>query len=305
MPSSLRRLALSLAAPASLALLALPAPTLTPPLGAQSNAERIANDHFTRSHDYDLVHQRIELRDFNWDSTSFAGRVTTTLVALRPAMDSVLLDAGALLRVTAARDAAGTPLATQPYGDTLVVRLPRPAAFGDSVRFTLDYQGRVQNGRGLTFLRPEGRPHRPLQLWSQGEAQNNHDWFPTYDFPNDKMTWELLPTVPDSLTAISNGRLVSDQRNRDHTHTLHWSQQQPSATYLVSLIVGPYARIHDTWRGIPVDYYVYREDTALARPLFHVTPDMIETYSRLTGVPYPWAKYARPPWPTSSAGWRT
>ncbi|MBX6330606.1 MAG: HEAT repeat domain-containing protein, partial [Gemmatimonadaceae bacterium] len=164
---------------------------------------------------------------------------------------------------------------------------------GDTVRFTLDYQGRVQNGRGLTFLRPEGRPHRALQLWSQGEAQNNHDWFPTYDFPNDKMTWELLATVPDSLTAISNGRLVSDQRNRDHTHTLHWSQEQPSATYLVSLIVGPYARIHDTWRGIPVDYYVYREDTALARPLFHVTPDMIETYSRLTGVPYPWAKYAQ------------
>jgi aminopeptidase N len=293
MPSSLRRLALSLAAPASVALLALPAPALTAPLGAQSNAERIANDHFTRSHDYDLVHQRIELRDFNWDSTSFAGRVTTTLVALRPAMDSVILDAGALLRVTAARDAAGTALATQPYGDTLVVRLPRPAAFGDTVRFTLDYQGRVRNGRGLTFLRPEGRPHRPLQLWSQGEAQNNHDWFPTYDFPNDKMTWELLATVPDSLTAISNGRLVSDRRNRDHTRTLHWSQERPSATYLVSLIVGPYAKVHDTWRDIPVDYYVYREDTALARALFRVTPDMMETYSRLTGVPYPWAKYAQ------------
>ena len=28
-------------------------------------------------------------------------------------------------------------------------------------------------------------------------------------------------------------------------------------------------------------------------PLFKVTPDMIEVYSRLTGVPYPWAKYAQ------------
>jgi aminopeptidase N len=42
-----------------------------------------------------------------------------------------------------------------------------------------------------------------------------------------------------------------------------------------------------------VDYYVYREDSALARPLFKVTPDMIDTYSRLTGVAYPWAKYAQ------------
>ena len=52
-------------------------------------------------------------------------------------------------------------------------------------------------------------------------------------------------------------------------------------------------RISDRWRDIPLDYYVYREDSALARPLFGVTPDMMETYTRLTGVPYPWNKYAQ------------
>jgi len=31
-----------------------------------------------------LVHQRIEVQNFDWDSTSLDGRVTTTLVALRP-----------------------------------------------------------------------------------------------------------------------------------------------------------------------------------------------------------------------------
>jgi aminopeptidase N len=72
-----------------------------------------------------------------------------------------------------------------------------------------------------------------------------------------------------------------------------WRQAKPSATYLVSLIVAPLAKITDTWRGVPVDYYVYREDSALARPLFHVTPDMIDVYSTLTGIRYPWAKYAQ------------
>jgi len=52
-------------------------------------------------------------------------------------------------------------------------------------------------------------------------------------------------------------------------------------------------KIHDSWKGIPVDYYVYREDSAKAWRLFHVTPDMIDTYSTLTGVPYPWPKYAQ------------
>src|SRR5690349_25172208 len=56
--------------------------------GAQNlNLESMANDRYTRSHDYDLVNQRIAVRDFNWDSLSFTGSVSTTLIALRPAMD--------------------------------------------------------------------------------------------------------------------------------------------------------------------------------------------------------------------------
>src|SRR2546427_12498278 len=66
-------------------------------LNAQSNAELMANDHYTRSHDYDLIHQRIEVANFDWDSTSFDGRVTTTVVSRRAALDSLIPDAGAKL----------------------------------------------------------------------------------------------------------------------------------------------------------------------------------------------------------------
>ena len=263
------------------------------PAVAQSNAERIANDRYTRSHDYNLVHQRIALRDFSWDSTAFDGRVSTTLVSLRSAMDSVVLDAGALLDIQRVSDRKGKLRFTR-HGDTLVVHLRRPAAFRDTVRFDVAYHAKIESGRGLTFITPEGRPHRPLQIWSQGEDHNSHYWFPTYDFPNDKMTWELVATVPDSFTVVSNGRLVSEKRNRKAgTRTFDWKLEHPSATYLVSLVVAPLAKIHDTWRGKPVDYYVYHADSARAAQLFRVTPDMIEVYSQLTGVPYPWAKYAQ------------
>ncbi len=260
---------------------------------AQSNAERIANDAYTRSHDYDLVHQRIEVRNFDWDSTSLDGRVTTTLVALRPGLDSVILDAGKQLVVSRVVDARGRALRSAPHGDALVVYPARPLAFHDTVRFTIDYHARIDNGRGLTFIEPEGREHRPQQIWSQGEDDNNHYWFPTYDFPNDKMTWELVATVPRQYAVVSNGRLVADRRNPDGTHTVTWRQDPRSATYLVSLIVAPLVRLADTWRGIPVEYYVYRADSSRAHRLFGVTPDMMEVYSRLTGVRYPWAKYAQ------------
>lgn len=263
-----------------------------------SNAERMANDRYTRSHDYDLLHERIEIGRFDWDSLSFSGRVTVSFRALRPAFDSVVLDAGALLNITGVSTAGSAPrpaqLAFDHVRDTLVVHLARPVAMGDTVRFTIDYLGRVKNGDGLTFIEADSiPPRRPRQIWSQGEDDNNHDWFPTYDFPNDKATWELIATVPKGFTAVSNGSLVADRQNRDGTRTMGWSQKSPSATYLVSLVVAPLVKVTDHWRTVPVDYYVYREDSARARPLFRVTPDMIDVYSRLTGISYPWAKYAQ------------
>src|SRR5213596_3511637 len=270
------------------ALLALAAP-----VAAQSNAERVVNDAYTRAHDYDLVQQRLPIWNFDWDSTSLDGRVTTTLVALRPGLDSVILDAGKRLVVSRVVDARGTSLRSSAHGDTLVVYPARPLAFRDTLRFSIDYRARIDNGRGLTFIEPEGREHRPQQIWSQGEDHNNHFWFPTYDFPNDKMTWELAATVPRQYSVVSNGRLVTDRRNPDGTHTVTWRQDPRSATYLVSLIVAPLVKLADTWRGMPVEYYVYRADSNRARRLFGVTPDMIEVYSQLTGVRYPWAKYAQ------------
>src|SRR5690348_10906932 len=232
------------------------------PLRAQNpNLESIANDRYTRSHDYDLVHQRIAVRDFDWDSLSFAGSVATTLVALRPNMDSVVMDAGALLAIGRVASSTGAVLRTSRHGDTLVVHLPRPVAFRDTVRFSIDYAARVENGRGLTFI-PE-RPHTPRQIWSQGEDHDNHYWFPTYDFPNDKMTWEVEGTVPAGYTLVSNGALVSETAGANGSRTFHWREDRPSATYLASIVVAPLARIHDSWNNVPVDYYVYHADSAL------------------------------------------
>lgn len=273
------------------------------PLAAQnvqpsSNAERILNDQYTRSHDYDLVHQRIELSNFDWDSLAFDGRVVTTVVARRPGLDSLVLDADSLLDIRTvttlpARGRRSLGLGSAHRGDTLVVRFSRPVPFGDTTRFVITYHGRVDNGRGLTFIKAEpGRAHRPQQIWSQGEDFDNHRWFPTYDFPNDKLTWELAATLPAAYTLVSNGRLVSDVTHGD-SHTTTWAEDHPASSYLVSMVIAPLARIRDKWRTLPVDYYVYRADSALARPLFSVTPDMIDTYSRLTGVDYAWQKYAQ------------
>ncbi len=260
---------------------------------AQSNLERVVNGSFTRSHDYDLIHQRIEVRNFDWDSTSFDGRVTTTVVSRRPGLDRVVLDMERRLEVRSVTRKGQATGYDRP-GDSIVVRLARPARFGDTVRFTVDYHARIAQGRGLYFFKEEpGRAHRPQQVYSGGGTDGNPRWIPTYGAPDDKATWELVATVPSRLTVVSNGRLVSDRRVAGGLRTTHWSQEKPASTYLISLVAAPLVAVRGRWRDVPLTYYVYPEDSALARPLFGATSDIIETFGRLTGVRYPWAKYSQ------------
>ncbi|HTG51117.1 MAG TPA: M1 family aminopeptidase, partial [Gemmatimonadales bacterium] len=263
------------------------------PALAQSNLERVVNGDYTPSHDFDLLHQRIEVKNFDWDSASFDGRVTTTVASLRPGLQRVVLDMERRMEVRSVT-AAGKSLAYDRSGDSLVVRVAHPVKLGDTVRFTVDYHAPIVQGRGLYFFQAEpGRPHRPQQVYSGGGTDGNPRWLPTLAAPHDKATWELIATVPAALTVVSNGRLVSDKAVAGGLHTTHWSQGKPASTYLISLVAAPLVRIQDRWRDIPLSYYVYPEDSALARPLFGMTPDVMETYTRLTGVPYPWNKYAQ------------
>jgi aminopeptidase N len=280
--------------------------TLAVPLRAQeSNAERILSGRDTPSHDYDLIHQRIEVANFDWNVTAFDGNVSTTVVALRPGLDSVVLAMGRGLAVRSVTGPRGAALRFSRPGDSIVVRLSRPAGFRDTVRFTIDYRGRITQGRGLYFFKAEpGRSRRPQQVYSGGGTDGNPNWIPTYAGPNDKATWELIARVPAELTVVSNGRLVSDRADpparargpgmaRARTHTVQWRQDRPASTYLISLVAAPFKKVSERWRDVPLDYYVYPEDVPLARRLFGITPDIMDTFTRLTGVKYPWAKYSQ------------
>jgi aminopeptidase N len=267
---------------------------LPPVLAAQSNLDRVVNGADSPSHDYDLIHQRIEVSGFDWDSTAFDGAVTTKVVSRTPKLEAVVLDMDRQLEVRTVTGAHGAALRFDRPGDSLVVRPAAPAGFGDTVRFTVKYRGRIKQGKGLYFFRGEpGRPHRPQQVYSGGGTDGNPRWIPTFAAPHDKCTWELIATVPARFTVVSNGRLVSDKVAKGGMRTTRWSQEKPASTYLISLVVAPLAKVTDRWRDVPLQYYVYREDSTLARPLFGVTPDMMETYGRLTGVRYPWNKYAQ------------
>ena len=91
---------------------------------------------------------------------------------------------------------------------------------------------------------------------------------------------------------LSNGRLVGvtpAARQRQTCGT--GPRSSPASTYLYSVVAGPFTVLKDQWRGVPVEYWTYADTVDAGWRTFGETPTMIEVYSQVLGVPFPWAKY--------------
>ncbi len=140
-------------------------------------------------------------------------------------------------------------------------------------------------------------PDRPAQIHTQGQAEANHYWFPTHDFPNEKITTELLVTVPDDYVVSSNGRLVEKTSPADGYAQFHWLQDTPHSAYLVTLIVGQFDIADvggktDAGR-IPMPVYVPPGKGHQIKQTYGRTLEMTRVFEDLFDEPYPWDRYAQ------------
>jgi aminopeptidase N len=171
------------------------------------------------------------------------------------------------------------------------VTLDRPYRYGEEFTIAVEYHARPRTG--LHFIKPAPEdPTRPVQAWTFGQTRYHSHWFPCHDAPNDRATTEIIATVPAQFITISNGDLLSIT---DHgaTKTHHWRHDIPHAMYLISLVVGEFAVIEDSYKSIPVTYYVRTDRKDDARLYMGKTPEMIRFFSEYTGVEYPYNKYAQ------------
>ena len=75
------------------------------------------------------------------------------------------------------------------------------------------------------------------------------------------------------------------------TVTYHWSQDLPHSTYLIFLAAAPYVVVRDSYKTLPVNYWVYPQDEKKALPTYGKTPKMIAFFNKTFGYDYPWQKY--------------
>jgi aminopeptidase N len=148
---------------------------------------------------------------------------------------------------------------------------------------------------GLYFRTPEmGYKEGDTHLFTQGEEIEARHWYPCFDSPNMKFTSEITCRIPEGMTSISNGRLVSEEKDSaTGLMVFHWSQDKPHANYLISLCAGYFKKIEEKFRDIPIAFYTPASEINEAQTSFRDTKDMLTFFEKEIGVPYPWAKYSQ------------
>jgi aminopeptidase N len=155
--------------------------------------------------------------------------------------------------------------------------------------------------RGLYFLEPDAKvKSRPRQVWSQCEDEDARHWFPCLDKPHVKMTTELRVRAPAGWVVLSNGDRVETPKTRGRAAGVHhYRLDQPHPAYLVTLVAGEFAVVEDRparlarGRKVPVEYYVPDSRRGDAKRSFGDTPHMIEHFSKLLGVDFPFSRYSQ------------
>lgn len=118
-------------------------------------------------------------------------------------------------------------------------------------------------------------------------------WWPNkdhgYDEPDRGM--QINVTVPEQLSAVSNGRLKKTDHNTDaKTRTFHWEVTNPINNYGVNVNIGNYVNFSEKYNGkngvLDMDYWVLAHQKELAMKQFKEAPRTIEAFEHWFG-PYP------------------
>ncbi len=117
-------------------------------------------------------------------------------------------------------------------------------------------------------------------------------WYPCKDHQSDEPDEgaSLKITVPDTLVAVGNGRLVSKKSFAPGTMTYEWKVVNPINNYNIIPYIGKYVNWHENYAGekgnLDCDYWVLDYELAKAKEQFKQVPLMLNCFEHWMG-PYP------------------
>jgi len=251
---------------------------------------------------FDYLHMKLEMVIPDMSVPEFDAVSTITLNSIGVPRGGVTLDAGPGMTFSAVTF-NGQPAEFKHDTDKekLAITFASPLPLNQTGTLVMTYHANKAggDGKGLTWSKDFSRtPEEDFMFHSQGQPETNHLWFPCHDFPNERLTTEIVVTIPRDYDALSNGHIVEIKRFKDGRTKFHWLQDKPHCNYLVSLIVSRFDVVNvggpDSARpGLWMPVYGPLGSGDRIRDSFKETAAMVALCEKLFDEPYPWDKYAQ------------
>ena len=236
----------------------------------------------------DVLHLRIDVTP-DFDARTIEAETAVSFAPISKPVQEVTLDA---VELSIESVKATRPIAEHvATGRDVTILFEEPIPVGERVEVTFRYTAEPKQG---LYFRTEamGYPAGDDHLWTQGETHEARNWFPCFDYPNERSTTEVICRVPDGMTVLSNGRRVSDQIDpRTGLRAVHWRMDKPHVSYLVCLVAGYLHELDDRHRDLPLGFYTQPSLAEHAANSFADTAEILAFFEEEIGVPFPWPKY--------------
>jgi len=252
---------------------------------------------------WNIMHTRVAL-SFDYKQKTAEGQEWVTLQPYFYPTDTLTLDAKGM-NIKSVTLGHQDKVLSYTYDSTLLrIQLDRKYSKDELVKLSIKYtampyatksggSAAITDDRGLYFINNDGKTEgKPIQIWTQGETESNSHWLPTIDKPNSRTTIQIELTVPSKYKTLSNGALIASDDN-GVTRTDIWKMDKPIQVYAIMFAIGDFAITKEKWNNKEVSYYVEPAYALYAKKMFQHTPEMIDFFSNVTGVPYPWNKYSQ------------
>jgi aminopeptidase N len=187
----------------------------------------------------------------------------------------------------------GSELKFEREGNVYWVFFQKDLAAGVEDKIEVFYDGRPVESKnppwsgGITWGRDDLGEHF-ITTTCQGIGASI--WWANKDHGADEPDrgMRISVTVPENLTAVSNGRLKKTDRSlQNKTRTFHWEVVNPINNYGVNVNIGNYVNFAEKYQGLggtlDINYWVLAHQKAVAVRQFKEVPRMLKAFEHWFG----------------------
>lgn len=178
------------------------------------------------------------------------------------------------------------------------IKMPRQIKAEEVFTLTVAYEGNPISAKrapwdgGFVWKKDkDGNPWIGVACESEGSSL----WWPSKDIMNDEAdSTDVTITVPKNLVAVSNG-VLKDTTSTTDKKTFHWHVSYPINNYNVTLYVGNFKLLHDSyastfyWKTTQLNHYVLPYNYEKAKFHFQQVKKHLAFYEKMFGE-YPWQR---------------